>query len=73
MEEPKDWKYKSPDTSGFHTVIDPQNSLCKQTHIFRLNLEENQTHGLCDEKLELNGVVIEGTIEIKFGGFPACS
>jgi 5-deoxy-glucuronate isomerase len=66
MNEPKDWNYSSPDSLGFHTVISPANSICKQTYIFRLNLLTGQQHLLSDNNLELNGVVIEGNVEISF-------
>lgn len=66
MKEPKDWKYPSASTNGLHTIISPQNSICAQTYVFRLNLDDNQTYVLNDPKLELNGVVIEGEIEINF-------
>jgi 5-deoxy-glucuronate isomerase len=64
MKEPKDWNYTSPDSSGFHTVVSPQNSICKQVHIFRLNLEAQQHFSLLSHDLELNGAVIEGDIDI---------
>ena len=67
MKEPKDWKYKSLNTNGFHTVIGPENSICKQTYVFRLNIDNNQSYVLDNPSLELNGVVIEGEIEVNSG------
>ncbi len=66
MKDPKDWNYISSDLPGFHTVVSPANSVCKQIWIFRLNLEPDQQHPLLIDGLELNGVVIEGDIEISF-------
>ena len=66
MKEPKDWNYSSPDIPGFHTIVSPANSICKQTYIFRLNLEVDQQYSLLNGNLELNGAVIEGTIQISF-------
>jgi 5-deoxy-glucuronate isomerase len=68
MKEPKDWNYVSPDSPGFHTVISPANSVCKQAYIFRLNLEPHQQYSLLNDRLELNGAVIEGNVEIRFDG-----
>ena len=62
------WKYTSPDSPGFHTVISPENSDCKTTWAFRLNLEKETQFLFFDEKLELNGVVISGTANIIFKG-----
>jgi len=66
MIEPKDWNYNSPETIGFHNVVSPENSVCIQTYIFRLNMEANQNYSLLNEILELNAVVIEGSIEVTF-------
>jgi 5-deoxy-glucuronate isomerase len=66
MKEPKDWNYQSPETNGFHTVVSPTNSICMQTHIFRLNLDKNQSYSLKNDSLELNGTVIEGNVQITF-------
>lgn len=66
MKEPKDWNYPSAETPGFHTVISPENSICKQISIFRLNLNSGQRYILSSDTLEQNFVVIEGSIEAIF-------
>jgi 5-deoxy-glucuronate isomerase len=66
MKEPKDWNYISPGLPGFHTVISPGNSLCKEIFIFRLNMLKDQKQLILDDSLELNGVVTEGSIDICF-------
>jgi 5-deoxy-glucuronate isomerase len=66
MQEPKDWNYKSPEIPGLHKVISPENSICKHVHVFRLNLLSGQEFLLFDNKLELNGAVIEGNVNIIF-------
>lgn len=60
------WKYTSPDSPGFHEVVAPDNSDCKTTWGFRLNLGEGKKYTLSDDKLELNGVVISGKALIHF-------
>jgi 5-deoxy-glucuronate isomerase len=66
MSEPKEWNYQSPDSNGFHKVVTPLNSVCKQVHAFRLNLKTGENFSLTNDDLELNGVVIEGMAEIIF-------
>src|SRR5690554_1326055 len=68
MKNLSSWKYCSPETSGFHEVVSPDNSACKTTWAFRLNLEKNETHILTHEALELNGVVISGRAILVFNG-----
>ena len=64
---PSEWKYSSPKEEGFHEIITPDNSACKITWIFRLNLTENSEYSLQQKNLELNGVVINGSIKIQKG------
>jgi 5-deoxy-glucuronate isomerase len=66
MKEPKNWRYPSPDSTGFHTVISSVNSVCRQIHIFRLNLQQNKTFILLNNILELNAALIGGNIEVFF-------
>lgn len=66
MEEinyPVNWKYTSPEEEGFHEVVTPENSACKLTWIYRLNLSKNSEFELQNDKLELNGVVINGAVK----------
>jgi 5-deoxy-glucuronate isomerase len=60
LNHPINWKYKSPDEPGFHTVVSPENSACKITWMFRLNLPKGEKYLLKNNDLELNGVVVEG-------------
>lgn len=62
------WKFKSPDAQGFHVVVSPENSACRTTWGFRLNLEKGTEYRLSDEKLELNGAVISGQTQFLFEG-----
>lgn len=62
--DPKDWKYPSPSEPGWHVVASPENSACKVTSAFRLNLPRGDHYNLSDDRLEMNGVVIEGSVSI---------
>lgn len=62
--DPKDWKYPSPSEPGWHAVVSPANSVCKVTSAFRLNLPKDERYTLSDDRLEINGVVIEGSVSI---------
>jgi len=62
------WKFRSPDSQGFHVVVSPENSDCRTTWGFRLNLAEWTKYQLSDENLELNGVVISGQAQIYIDG-----
>jgi 5-deoxy-glucuronate isomerase len=64
LNQPQNWKYISPETEGFHEVINPENSACKITWIFRLNLLAGKSHILKKEDLELNAVIISGEAEV---------
>ncbi len=62
--KPSDWKYASPESEGMHKVITPENSPCKLTWVFRLNISKGKHYILQNTKLELNGVVIHGCIKV---------
>jgi len=64
LTHPSNWKYSSPEHEGLHRIIDPENSACKLTWIYRLNLEQGSTHTLNSQNLELNGVVIMGKVAV---------
>lgn len=66
MDNKLNWKFESPDSPGFHTVVSPENSDCKTTWGFRLNLEQGSRYEFIDNQLELNGVVISGSADIDF-------
>ena len=58
---PETWKHTSPDTSGWHEVISPENSQCSEVRIFRLNLKKHSVFEIGME-LELTGVIISGKV-----------
>lgn len=64
IKHPSNWKYTSPKEEGFHEVVSPANSACKITWIFRLNLKKGNQYQLIDDKLELNGTAIIGSIKL---------
>jgi len=64
LSHPSRWKFSSPETEGFHAVITPENSPCKVTWAFRLNLQKGKKHQIYMNDLELNGVVIQGSVSI---------
>lgn len=61
---PVNWKYESPEEEGFWEVVTPENSACKITWVYRLNLTKNSEYKLLNDKLELNGAVINGSVKI---------
>ena len=66
-DHPSNWKYTSPEEEGFYEIVTPDNSACKITWIFRLNLNKGSEFLLKNDKLELNGVIIKGSSEIRHG------
>lgn len=64
LTHPSRWKYSSPETEGFHSVVTPENSPCKVSWAFRLNLQKGNKHQLYMDALELNGSVIEGSVRV---------
>lgn len=63
LNHPANWKYTSPEEEGFFEIVTPNNSACKITWIYRLNLNKNSEYLLENNKLELNGVVINGAVK----------
>ena len=63
LSHPLSWKYTSPDEPGFFTVVSPENSACKVTWIFRLNLVKGEHFDLRNDQLELNGLIINGSVK----------
>jgi 5-deoxy-glucuronate isomerase len=66
-DHPSRWKYSSPVNEGFHEIITPENSACRVTWISRLNLSRRSDYFLEHDGLELNGVVIKGSVVISQG------
>ena len=58
------WKVQSSDEPGFHAVITPDKSACKETQVFRLNLLKGESYELCSDKLEMHGVLIQGAAQL---------
>jgi 5-deoxy-glucuronate isomerase len=68
LNHPKNWKYSSPGEEGFFEIVTPENSACKITWVFRLNLNKDSEYELSHQKLELNGVVVKGKINVEHSG-----
>lgn len=67
LNHPENWKYTSPEEEGFFEIVSPENSACKITWVFRLNLKKGAEYNLVHKSLELNGVVIQGNIALTKG------
>ena len=52
--DPYRWQYSSSSSQGFHTIISPENSECRETWIFRLNLHSGGSTVLKNDTLELS-------------------
>ncbi|MFP4431427.1 MAG: 5-deoxy-glucuronate isomerase [Spirochaetaceae bacterium] len=70
---PETWKFTSPEQPGLHLVISPENSACRKTWIYRLNLRKGSHHRLdantlnvpgAPEGLELNAMIASGSVRI---------
>lgn len=68
LSQPEHWKYTSPEEEGFFEIVTPENSACKVTWVFRLNLNKGSEYELCHQTLELNGLVIHGKIDLEYKG-----
>lgn len=63
---PSEWRFTSPEETGLHEVITPNNSPCELTWIYRLNLEKGKSFSLQNDKLELSAAVIKGKILLHY-------
>lgn len=61
QEEMKKWRVQSPDTEGWHTVIEPGTSSSTVSYVFRLNLKAGQKHVVTSGTLEMHPVMISGS------------
>lgn len=61
---PSNWKYESPEEEGFWEIVSPENSACKITWVYRLNLSKNREYKLQHDKLELNCALISGAVKM---------
>ena len=58
------WSVQSPEEPGFHAVITPDKSECREEYIYRLNLPKGESYTLSSGKLELHPVLIEGAAKL---------
>lgn len=68
MHDPRNWKYQSPASPGWHLVVDPGNSALQLLRVYRLNLGPGDTRTIHDPELELNLGVIAGELEVTLNG-----
>lgn len=54
------WAVQSCEEPGFHAVISPEKSECRDTWVFRLNLPAGESYTLTSGELEMNAVLISG-------------
>jgi len=59
------WRVQSSDEKGFHNVITPEKSECEVIQIFRLNLDAEEEYMLDTGRLEMNAVLISGSVTVK--------
>lgn len=62
--DPRSWKYSSSSSEGFHTVVSPEISECREVWVFRLNLHSGGSTVLESDTLELSAVVISGKLTL---------
>lgn len=58
------WAVQSSEEPGFHTVISPGKSECRNTYVFRLNLPAGESYSLSAGELEMNAVLISGAASL---------
>ena len=58
------WSVQSPEEPGFHAVITPDKSECREEYIYRLNLPKGESYTLSSGKLEMHPVLIEGAAKL---------
>ena len=68
LSNPANWKYASPSQPGLHEVINPDNSPCKVTWVYRLNLPARQSHAWRLDDREMNAAVIGGRCRVEAAG-----
>lgn len=54
------WHKHSPESEGFHHVVNPQKDACKTASIYRLNIKKGNSYTLNSKKEEMNGLVVKG-------------
>ena len=67
MGNPRNWKLTSPSARGFHTVVSPQSTGCREAWIFRLNLPAGEATVLRNDTLEMSAVVVSGRMVAREG------
>jgi 5-deoxy-glucuronate isomerase len=68
LDQPINWKYSSSAEIGLHEVITPENSACKSTWIYRLNLNKGMDYNLSFEDIELSIAIIKGSLTFTHNG-----
>lgn len=68
-ERMESWRFTSPDESGFHEVISPEQSDCEAVHVYRLNLRKGESYVLETGSLEMNPVCVKGSADIAWDDF----
>lgn len=56
------WAVQSCEEPGFHAVISPEKSECYDTRVYRLNLSAGKSYTLNSGELEMNPVLISGSV-----------
>ena len=65
---PAKWKYISPAEGGLHPVVTPQNSDCRTTWLYRLNLDSGEEYKLWHDELEQHLFVFKGSLTFSIDG-----
>ena len=52
------WSVQSPEEPGFHAVITPDTSDCREEYIYRLHLPKGESYTLSSGTLELHPPVM---------------
>lgn len=63
-EEMESWRVQSPEVPGFHAVITPETSACREVQIYRLNLPKGQSFLLESHGMEMHPVLISGAARL---------
>lgn len=65
INHPSNWKFSSTEEEGLHEIVSPDNSACKATWVYRLNLPKGKEYTVKNDQLELNGALIHGAATVK--------
>lgn len=62
-----EWSLLSPEEEGFHAIFEAGKSACKVLSFYRLNLAEGNSFSLETGGLEMNFVLVGGSVTAEFG------